>query len=55
MIKNQLQNLLLEQKKFIEKLLATKSLLNLNPENQRKYVMDFVKTLAKRGIQGSKY
>jgi len=56
MIKNQLQNLLLEQKKFIvEKVLATKSLLNLNPENQRKYVMDFVKTLAKRGIQGSKY
>jgi hypothetical protein len=56
MIQMHLKNLLLEQKKFIvEKVLDTKSLMNLSPEKQRKYVMDFIKTLAKRGIQGSKY
>ncbi len=56
MIKQQLQNLASEQKKFIvDMVLQSKSLLKMSPEKQREYVADFIRRLAKQGPFLSKF
>jgi hypothetical protein len=55
MIKAQIEKLVPEQKKFIvDMVLRSKAVLNLSPEEQRNYVSDFIRNLARQSSRPSK-
>ena len=54
-IKEQFENLTSEQKDYIQKLITkSKEVLKMEPEKQREFVADFIRTLSKKGIGASK-